>query len=61
MAALESLGYGCRDNGLCSALNAHLWGCVLPILQFGDEAQKARFLPRLGAGDLICCCTKSAG
>ena len=53
LAALEGLGYGCRDNGLCFALNAHLWGCVLPILQFGNEDQKTRLLPRLGAGELI--------
>jgi alkylation response protein AidB-like acyl-CoA dehydrogenase len=53
MAALEGLGYGCRDNGLCFALNAHLWGSVLPVLKFGDDAQKERFLPGLGAGELI--------
>lgn len=53
MATLEGLGYGCRDNGLCFAINAHLWGCVLPILLFGDEEQKARFLPKLCDGTSI--------
>jgi alkylation response protein AidB-like acyl-CoA dehydrogenase len=53
MTALEGLGYGCRDNGLCFALNAHLWGCVLPILKFGDEGQKGRLLPGLSAGGSI--------
>lgn len=53
MAILEGLGYGCRDNGLCFALNAHLWGCVLPVLLFGNEDQKTRFLPGLCGGALI--------
>ncbi|MBI2311679.1 MAG: acyl-CoA dehydrogenase family protein [Betaproteobacteria bacterium] len=52
-AALEGLGYGCRDNGLCFAINAHLWGCVQPILTFGSESQKERFLPRLCSGEWI--------
>src|SRR5687767_6125827 len=34
LAALEGLGQGCRDNGLCFALNAHLWGCASPLLAF---------------------------
>lgn len=52
-AALEGLGYGCRDNGLCFALNAHLWGCIMPILTFGTEAQKEHYLPRLCSGEWI--------
>jgi alkylation response protein AidB-like acyl-CoA dehydrogenase len=51
--ALESLGYGCRDNGLLFSMNAHLWGCEVPTLSFGDEAQKRRFLPRLASGEWI--------
>ncbi len=53
MAALEGLGYGCRDNGLCFALNAHLWGCVQPVLLFGDAGQQERFLPGLASGATI--------
>jgi alkylation response protein AidB-like acyl-CoA dehydrogenase len=53
MATLEGLGYGCRDNGLCFALGAHLWGCVQPILLFGSENQQARFLPGMSEGALI--------
>ncbi len=52
-AALEGLGYGCRDNGLCFALNAHLWGCVFPLLTFGNDAQKQRYLPALCSGERI--------
>jgi alkylation response protein AidB-like acyl-CoA dehydrogenase len=51
--ALEGLGYGCKDHGLCFSLNAHLWGCALPIQIFGSAAQKRRFLPQLANGEWI--------
>ncbi|MCP3165528.1 acyl-CoA dehydrogenase family protein [Myxococcus qinghaiensis] len=51
--ALEGLGYGCADNGLLFALGAHLWACALPILLFGTEAQKERYLPALACGELL--------
>ena len=53
MLVLEGLGYGCRDNGLNFALNAHLWGCAVPLARFGSEAQKSRYLPPLCSGDWI--------
>ena len=53
MLVLEGLGYGCRDNGLNFALNAHLWGCAVPVARFGNEAQKHRYLPPLCSGDWI--------
>jgi alkylation response protein AidB-like acyl-CoA dehydrogenase len=52
-AALEGLGYGCRDNGLWFAINAHMWGCMQPLLAFGSEAQRARHLPGLCDGSRI--------
>ncbi len=51
--ALEGLGYGCKDNGLIFALNAHLWACEIPILTFGTELQKQKYLPLLSSGELI--------
>ena len=51
--ALEALGYGCRDNGLLFSLNAHLWSCVVPVMTFGTEEQKARYLPGLCDGSII--------
>lgn len=51
--ALESLGYACRDNGLLFSINAHMWTAELPLLDFGTEAQKKEFLPRLCSGELI--------
>ncbi len=50
---LESLGYGCEDRGLLFSINAHLWGCALPIWKFGDEEQKKHYLPGLCDGSLI--------
>lgn len=50
---LEALGYGCRDNGLIFSLNAQMWSCEIPILKFGSEAQKRRYLPGLCDGSLI--------
>ena len=53
VAALEALGYACRDNGLIFAINAQVWGCEVPILSFGTEAQKLRCLPKLCSGEWI--------
>jgi alkylation response protein AidB-like acyl-CoA dehydrogenase len=53
MVALEALGYGCSDNGLLFSLNAQMWACELPLLRFGSEAQKRRFLPGLCDGSLV--------
>ncbi|HUF40029.1 MAG TPA: acyl-CoA dehydrogenase family protein [Anaerolineales bacterium] len=53
MLVMEGLGYGCRDNGLIFAMNAQLWSVQMPILQFGSEDQKRKYLPGLCSGDLI--------
>jgi alkylation response protein AidB-like acyl-CoA dehydrogenase len=53
VGVLESLGYGCRDNGLVFSLNAHMWTAEIPILHFGNEEQKQRYLPGLCSGELI--------
>jgi alkylation response protein AidB-like acyl-CoA dehydrogenase len=52
-AALQGLGYGCADNGLIFALNAQMWACETPIVHFGSDEQKERYLPRLCDGTLI--------
>ena len=44
--ALEGLGYGCKDSGLNFSINAHLWGCAMPILSAGTQGQKQAYLPR---------------
>lgn len=53
MLAMEGLGYGCADNGLTFALNAQMWTVQLPILKFGSDAQKLRYLPEMAAGRII--------
>jgi alkylation response protein AidB-like acyl-CoA dehydrogenase len=53
VAAMEGLGYGCPDTGLVFAANASLWTVTMPILAFGTEAQKRRFVPGLCDGTLF--------
>jgi alkylation response protein AidB-like acyl-CoA dehydrogenase len=53
MLTMEGLGYGCHDNGLIFGLNAQLWSVQMPILAFGSEAQKAKYLPGLISGQTI--------
>lgn len=53
VGVLESLGYGCKDNGLVFSINAHMWTMEIPLLHFGNEEQKRKYLPRLCNGELI--------
>ncbi|HEV8262293.1 MAG TPA: acyl-CoA dehydrogenase family protein [Burkholderiales bacterium] len=53
MLVMEGLGYGCGDNGLIFALNAQMWSVQHPILTFGTDAQKKKYLPGLCSGELI--------
>lgn len=53
MVAMEALGYGAQDQGLAFVVNTQLWTCELPILHFGSEEQKERYLPRLSTGEII--------
>lgn len=50
---LEGLGYGCPDNGLTFSLNGQMWSVEEPLLNFGSEAQKTRFLGALCRGEWI--------
>lgn len=53
VGVLESLGLGCRDNGLIFSINAHMWTTAIPLRDFGTEEQKRRYLPRLCSGELV--------
>lgn len=53
MLLMEGLGYGCKDSGLIFALNGQMWTVQMPILRFGTDDQKDRYLPRLCNGELI--------
>ena len=53
--AMEGFGFGCHDNGLAFALNAQMWTIQLPIVHFGNEEQKQKYLPRFATGEWIGC------
>jgi alkylation response protein AidB-like acyl-CoA dehydrogenase len=53
IAVMEGLGYGGRDQGLLFSINAHLWTATLPIMVFGSEDQRQKYLPGLSNGALI--------
>jgi len=53
LLAMEALGYACRDNGLVFSLNAQMWAVELPLVRFGSEEQKRRYLPGLCSGEII--------
>jgi len=53
VVSMEALGYGCRDNGLTLGLGGQIWSVQEPLLVYGSEEQKRRFLPDLCAGTRI--------
>src|SRR5262249_6280868 len=53
LAVMEGLGYAGRDQGLLFSINAHLWTNTIPILAYGTEEQKQKYLPYLSNGNLI--------
>jgi len=53
MLLMEGLGYGCKDSGLIFAINGQMWSVQMPILRFGSDAQKDKYLPKLCSGEWI--------
>lgn len=53
LLAMEALGHACRDSGLVFSLNAQMWAVQLPLLNFGTDAQKQRWLPGLCSGAIV--------
>ena len=53
IAMMEGLGFGGSDQGLLFAINAHMWTTSIPLLIYGTEEQKRKYLPGLCDGSLI--------
>jgi alkylation response protein AidB-like acyl-CoA dehydrogenase len=53
MIVMEALGYACRDSGLIFGINAQMWSVQMPLLQFGSDGQKKRYLSKLCSGESI--------
>lgn len=53
LLALEEIAAG--DGGLSTLLHVHVLGAVGPLLTFGDESQKATWLPQMISGKAIGC------
>nr|WP_131741036.1 L-prolyl-[peptidyl-carrier protein] dehydrogenase [Actinomadura roseirufa] len=50
---MEALGEGCPDTGFAFSVAAHLFACLMPLVEFGTPEQKRRWLPGLCSGELI--------
>lgn len=50
---IEELSRNCASTGVF--VSAHTSLCVWPILAFGTEEQKKKYLPKLASGELIGC------
>ncbi len=48
-----NLGKSSLDCGLILSLNAHLWGAVFPIINFGNQAQQKSYLAKLLSGKML--------
>ncbi len=53
VALLEALGEGCPDNGLTLSINGQIWAVIEPLIAFGSDEQKQRWLPGLANGSII--------
>ena len=49
---VEELSRGCASTGVLVSAHASL--CTWPILNFGTDEQKQKYLPRLAAGEVGC-------
>jgi butyryl-CoA dehydrogenase len=50
---IEELSRGCASTGVF--VSAHSSLCTWPILNFGNEEQKKKYLPKLATGEMVGC------
>lgn len=53
VVAMEALGYEAKDSGLLFSINSQIWTCEFPILKFGSEEQKEKYIPSLVNGSIV--------
>jgi alkylation response protein AidB-like acyl-CoA dehydrogenase len=51
--AHETLGKACKDTGLLLSINAHLWGALFPLLNYGNTQQQGIYIYKLMSGGLV--------
>jgi alkylation response protein AidB-like acyl-CoA dehydrogenase len=51
--AHETLGKVTQDTGLLLSINAHLWGALFPLLNYGNAQQQETYINKLITGRLI--------
>ena len=51
--AHEALGKACKDTGLLLSINAHLWGALFPLLNYGNARQQGIYVHNLMNGRLV--------
>jgi alkylation response protein AidB-like acyl-CoA dehydrogenase len=49
----ETLGKACKDTGLLLSINAHLWGTLFPLLNYGNTQQQEIYSHKLMSGQLV--------
>lgn len=50
---LEALGHGCPDNGLTLAINGQVWCVQAPIVEFGTDFQREKYVKAMANGAMI--------
>lgn len=53
VVAHEKLGKQCLDSGLLLSINAHLWGAIFPLINYGNEQQQSIYLAKLLSAETI--------
>jgi alkylation response protein AidB-like acyl-CoA dehydrogenase len=54
MYLLEELGYRCEDGGLNFAVTTHMVSAGIPLMRFGTDEQRARYLSGVVDGTHLC-------
>jgi len=53
MIGMEGLGYGCNNNGLLFAINAHILSVEMDLLRYGSDEQIEKYGKKLISGEWI--------